>query len=63
MVVLGGGVTEGLPELIDMVRDHVQRRALAAAKASLKIVKGQLGSDAIIVGAALMARDHLSLDG
>ena len=63
MVVLGGGVTEGLPELIDMVREDVQRRALTAAKASLEIVKGQLGSDAVIVGAALMAREHLGLDG
>ncbi len=59
MVVLGGGVIEGTPELIDMAREQVFQNALSAATGPLEIVRAHLGGDAIVIGAALMARRSL----
>ncbi len=59
MVVLGGGVIEGTPELIDMAKQQVFQSALPAATGPLEIVKAHLGGDAIVIGAALMARRSL----
>ena len=63
LVILGGSVIEGLPELIDIAREAVQRRALPAATASVGIVKAQLGNHAGVVGAALLARQRLAGEG
>jgi len=57
ITVLGGGVIEGLPELIDMIVPGVQKRALRAATAPHQIVKAALGGDAGVVGAAMLARN------
>jgi glucokinase len=54
-VILGGGVIEGLPELVKRVDIGVRKRALAAATASLQIVRAQLDGDAGVVGAAALA--------
>ena len=59
MVVLGGGVIEGTPELVDMAKEQVFQSALLAATGPLEIVKAHLGGDAIVIGAALMARSSL----
>lgn len=63
LVILGGGVIEGLPELVDMVRDGVPARALAAPLQRLRIVKAELGPHAGAVGAAAWARDALGAAG
>ncbi|MDP6078276.1 MAG: ROK family protein [Acidimicrobiales bacterium] len=63
MVVLGGGVVEGLPELVGTVETGVRRQALDAATASLDIVKAELGGFAGVVGAALLARELLDGGG
>ncbi len=63
LVVLGGGVIEGLPELIDMTRDGVRRHALPSARDSVEIVKARLGNHAIVIGAALWAWEHLEETG
>ena len=55
MVVLGGGVVEGLPELGVMVREVVTRQALRSATASLGIIRARLGNQSGVVGAALLA--------
>ena len=52
MVVLGGGVIEGIPELVQMVKDTVPAMALEAAVDKLLIVKAALGGDAAVIGAA-----------
>lgn len=57
LLVLGGGVIEGIPELIQMVKDITQKRALEAAVEKLKIVKAALGGDAGVIGAAALAQD------
>ena len=62
LLILGGGVIEGLPELIEKVRDGVQRRALPAPADSVRIEKAQLGSYAAVVGAALLARQQLATE-
>lgn len=54
-LILGGGVVDGVPELVDKVRDGVRRSALPAAVESLDVVKGELGAAAGLVGAASLA--------
>jgi glucokinase len=55
LVVLGGGVIEGMPELVEMVQAVVARQGLRSATASLTVTKGKLGNQAGVVGAALLA--------
>ncbi len=59
LVILGGGVIEGLPELIQMVKEGVPHRALAAAVEPLRIVKAALGEHAGVIGAAALIRERL----
>jgi glucokinase len=56
-VVLGGGVIEGIPDLVQIVEEFTRRKALAAAVEKLEIVKANLGGDAGVVGAAALARE------
>lgn len=51
-IILGGGVSEHLPDLIPMVQSHVEKRALQAANEPLKIVAAQLHGDSGVIGAA-----------
>jgi glucokinase len=53
--ILGGGVIEGLPELVQRVDQGVRRLALAAASSPLQVVPAQLHNDAGVVGAAALA--------
>ena len=55
LVVLGGGVVEGLPELVEMAQEMVPHYALAAAVEPLRITKAALGEHAGVVGAAALA--------
>jgi len=59
LLVLGGGVIEGIPELIQMVKEFTRNRALEAAVEKLEIVKAALGGDAGVIGAAALAQDLL----
>ena len=59
VVVLGGGVVEGIPELVDMAREGVRRRALPSARDSVNVVKARLGHHAGVVGAALLTLQRL----
>jgi glucokinase len=54
-LILGGGVIDGVPELIDKVRDGVRGRALPAATSNLEVVRGALGAAAGVIGAASLA--------
>lgn len=58
-LILGGGVIEGLPVLIEMVERDVQACALEAAVAPLEIVKAALGGQAGVIGAAALAREKV----
>jgi glucokinase len=54
-LILGGGVIEGLPELVTRVDRGVHDRALGAATANLRVVTAQLHNDAGVIGAAALA--------
>ncbi|MBI4483728.1 MAG: ROK family protein [Acidobacteria bacterium] len=56
LLVLGGGVIEGLPELVQAVERDVRARALPGALQSLRVVKAGLGGNAGVIGAAALAR-------
>ncbi|MBI4279189.1 MAG: ROK family protein [Armatimonadetes bacterium] len=59
LLILGGGVIEGLPELIPLVEREIRARALGAAVEPLRVVKAALGGDAGVVGAAVLAQKTL----
>ncbi len=54
-LVLGGGVIEGSPELVERIDQGVRQRALSAARQSLQILPAQLKGDAGVIGAAVLA--------
>ncbi len=54
-LILGGGVIEGCPDLVKRVAEGVERRALAAARIPLKIVRARLHNEAGVIGAAALA--------
>jgi len=54
-LILGGGVIEGLPELVEQIDQGVRRRALSAATKSLQVLPAKLGNNAGVVGAATLA--------
>lgn len=54
-LILGGGVIEGLPQLVKLIDEGVRRKALRAATQSLQVVQSKLGNDAGVVGAAILA--------
>lgn len=55
LIILGGGVIDGLPQIIDQVDAKVRWRCLSAAAKNLRIVAAQLGGAAGVVGAAALA--------
>lgn len=57
-LVLGGGVLDGFPDLIEVIRDHVNRNALSACVEQLEIVRAELGPHAGAIGAAVLARSR-----
>jgi len=54
LIVLGGGVVEGMPELVQELQQAVRDKAMKAASEGLDVVKSELGSLAGAVGAAAM---------
>ncbi len=54
-LILGGGVIEGLPHLVDRISRGVRGRALPAAIGPLQVLPAKLGSDAGVIGAAMLA--------
>jgi len=60
-IVLGGGVIESVPELVDAVRGPVLERALGPVAEGLEIVRAERAGEAGVIGAASYARR--ALDG
>jgi glucokinase len=54
-LILGGGVIEGLPELVERVDKGVRQSALTAACSPLQVLPAQLHNDAGVIGAAALA--------
>lgn len=51
-LILEGGITHGLPEIIEWIDDGVKQHALKAATKSLQVIRGKHGNDAGVIGAA-----------
>ncbi len=56
LIVLGGGVIQGLPEYTSLVEHIVHLKALEAALEGLRVVTAALGNKAGVIGAAALAR-------
>jgi glucokinase len=54
LIILGGGVVAGAKRLIDDARLVMERRAMQASIAGLKIERARLGDDATLLGAAFV---------
>jgi len=54
-LILGGGVIDGLPELVERLDRGIRGRALQAAGESLRVLPAQLRNDAGVIGAAAVA--------
>ena len=55
-LVLGGGVIDGVPELVDMAEAVIRKQAMKVAREHLHVVRATLGSNAGVIGAATLAR-------
>ncbi|MEM4408439.1 MAG: ROK family protein [Candidatus Caldarchaeum sp.] len=60
-LILGGGVIEGLKELVGWLEAMVKEKAIRPSTKHLRIVKAMLGGEAGVIGAAQMAR--VALEG
>ena len=60
LIVLGGGVIEGIPELIQMIEEQTKKEALKPAIENLRFTKASLGEKAAVVGAAALAQHNLN---
>jgi len=56
-IIFGGGVIEGVPELIEQIAQGVQKRALPSAVDHLRFLKAELGDNTGVIGAAALARE------
>jgi glucokinase len=54
-LIIGGGVIEGMPELIDKINVGVRELALPSATRELEVVKSALGAKAGVIGSASLA--------
>lgn len=54
-IILGGGIINGYPEFIDLIKKGIPTRALKAPLKLLEIVEASLQSDAGVAGAAAFA--------
>ena len=62
-LILGGGILEGLPELVGKIEAGVRTRALRAATARLEVLPALLGRDSAVIGAAAFAFGSLGRGG
>jgi glucokinase len=59
LIVLGGGVIDGIPQLVDLAGREMEARVLDVARKSLRISTPALGKHAGTVGAAAWAHEAL----
>jgi glucokinase len=57
MVIIGGGVTDAIPEIVDWVAEKIKATALSSATADLSVRRAELGNSAGLLGAALLGRE------
>lgn len=54
-LILGGGIIEGMPGLVDWIRESVNRSALLTAISKLEVLPAELHNDAGVIGMAAYA--------
>lgn len=54
-IILGGGVFEGIPELITHIENGIQKQALEAARGHVQVVEAELRNNAGVIGAGYLA--------
>lgn len=59
MIVLGGGVIDGIPDLVEIAEKEIRKRALKVSTDSLKIIKSKFGESAGLIGAAMAAKSQI----
>ncbi len=59
VLVLGGGVVKGNPELVRIIKDFIAQRAVELSAQKVKVVKSRLMGDAVALGAAGLAELEL----
>jgi glucokinase len=57
LIILGGSVVQGLPDLVTLAKKRVLSQALPTPANGLSIVTAALGNKAGVIGAAALARD------
>ena len=62
VVVLGGPVMRDNAVLLEATVEEVSRRAFAPSFSTCRIVAGELGDDAAVIGSAMLARDAILTD-
>jgi glucokinase len=62
-LILGGGVIEGLPELIQHIDQGIRVKALRAASENLQVLPAELHNDAGVIGAAALAMRRFGAKG
>lgn len=62
VVIIGGGVSEAGDPFIKQIENEVRQYSVKAIMQNLKIVRAQMGNDAGIVGAILLAAENYSDD-
>lgn len=62
-IIMGGGIINGSPFLIDVIREGVPKRALKVPVEGVEIIQAKIKADAGVVGAAAFALDSLQNKG
>lgn len=62
ILILGGGIVEGTPELLGIIEPQVRASALPVALEDLRISRAALGNNAGVIGAASIATSLESLE-
>lgn len=60
LIILGGGVIQGMPEYVSLIEPVVRAKALQTSVESVRITTAALGNKAGVIGAAVFARDYIS---
>ncbi len=55
-LVIGGGVIDGIPRLLEMAEAHVREYALDACTRDLEVHRARFGPEAGVIGGAVLAR-------
>jgi glucokinase len=59
VIVIGGGVANAGPVLFNKVKETLKRQAMSVQAGHVKVFKAKLGSDAGLIGAAIMLNDKI----